>query len=230
MELQPWASLLYPADPVFTVGKTYLEVNLRRAYRRKEVFPLREIVAPLLAADAETNHIVMPPAQPFSPSYAGPGPYLEGGDMICYKNHLFVGESEIATNRVGTEWLRQTVAPLGYEVHPMPMKGSILHLLGIMVLIREGLLLLHREELLCELPEPLKEWDVIELSEEEATAFATVGVSLDAQRYIIPSGLGRVCDELAKRGVEPIEIEYDHVSYWGGCVSCSTHALSRDPV
>ena len=30
----------------------------------------------------------------------------------------------------------------------MPMKGTILHLLGIMVLIREGLLLLHRDELL----------------------------------------------------------------------------------
>ena len=211
------------------MGKTYLEVNLRRAYRRKEVFPLREIVAPLLAADAETNHIVMPPAQPFSPSYAGPGPYLEGGDMICYKNHLFVGESEIATNRVGTEWLRQTVAPLGYEVHPMPMKGDFLHLLGIMVLVREGLLLLHRDDLDCELPEILADWEVIEVNESEARAYATVGVSLDDSRYIMPSGLSRIANELSRRGVEPIEIDYDHVSYWGGCVSCSTHAVSRDP-
>jgi len=117
-DLQPGASLLYPADPVYTVGKTYFEVNLRRAYRRKEVFPLREIVAPLLAADPETRHIVMPPAQPFSPSHDGPGPYLEGGDLICYKNHLFVGESEIATNRAGTEWLRSSVAPLGTRCIP----------------------------------------------------------------------------------------------------------------
>ena len=34
-ELQPGASLLYPADPVYTVGKHYIEVNIRRAYRRK---------------------------------------------------------------------------------------------------------------------------------------------------------------------------------------------------
>ena len=112
----------------------------------------------------------------------------------------------------------------------MPMKGTILHLLGIMVLIRDELLLLHRNELLCELPAPLNEWDVIELSEDEAKAYATVGVSLDEQRYIIPTGLGRVCDELAKRGVEPIEIDFEHVGYWGGCVSCSTHAISRDPI
>ena len=39
-ELQPGASLLYPADPVYTVGKHYIEVNIRRAYRRKEVFPV----------------------------------------------------------------------------------------------------------------------------------------------------------------------------------------------
>jgi glycine amidinotransferase len=221
--------LLYPADPVYTVGKHYIEVNIRRAYRRKEVFPLREIVAPLLEADPETHHVVMPPAQPFTPSGAGPGPYLEGGDIICYNNHHFVGESEIATNRAGTRWLENYIEPFGYQVHPMPMKDAILHLLGIMAIVREGLLLLFRDELDCEMPDPLKDWDVIELSEAETRAYATVGVSLDDRRYIIPSGLDRVAEELAKRGVEPIEIQYDQVSYWGGCVSCSTHAISREP-
>ena len=43
--LQPGHSLLYPADPVYTLGKRYFELNIRRAYRRKEVFPLRDIVA-----------------------------------------------------------------------------------------------------------------------------------------------------------------------------------------
>jgi len=228
-DLQPGASLLYPADPVYTVGKHYLEVNIRRAYRRKEVFPLREIVAPLLAADSEAHHVVMPAAQPFSPSSDGPGPYLEGGDIICYQNHLFVGESDIASNRAGTDWLADYIEPFGYQVHRMPMHGSILHLLGIMVLVSEGVLLLYRDELKEPLPAPLSDWDVIELTEAEALLFATVGVSLDDKRYVIPKGVGRVCDELARRGVEPIEIDYDHVSHWGGCVSCSTHAIWRDP-
>ncbi|MEE8387586.1 MAG: hypothetical protein V3R65_03345 [Acidiferrobacterales bacterium] len=227
--LQPGASLLYPADPVYTVGKHYIEVNIRRAYRRKEVFPLRDLVAPLLAADSKTHHVVMPPAQPFTPSSGGPGPYLEGGDIICYRNHLFVGESDIASNRAGTEWLRNYIEPFGYQVHPMPMKGNILHLLGIMALVREGVLLLYRDELQCELPQPLKDWDVIELSEAEARAYATVGVSLDDRRYVLPMGLGRVGEELVRRGVEPVEIEYDHVSYWGGSVCCSTHAIARSP-
>ena len=79
------------------------------------------------------------------------------------------------------------------------------------------------------MPDLLKDWDVIEISEAETRAYATVGVSLDDRRYIISSGLDRVAEELAKRGVEPIEIQYDQVSDWGGCVSCSTHAISREP-
>jgi len=228
-DLQPGASLLYPADPVYTVGKHYIEVNIRRAYRRKEVFPLRDIVAPMLESDAETHQVVMPPAQPFTPSSGGPGPYLEGGDIICFQNHLFVGESDIASNRNGTRWLESYIRPFGYQVHPMPMKGSILHLLGTMVLIREGLLLLYRDELDCDLPDVLQDWEVIEITESEARGYATVGVSLDDSRYIMPSGLDRVAEALARRGVEPIEIDYDQARYWGGCVSCSTHAISRDP-
>jgi len=228
-ELQPGASLLYPADPVYIVGKHYIEVNIRRAYRRKEVFPLRDLVVPLVDTDPEARHAVMPAPSPFNPSYEGPGPYLEGGDIICYKNHLFVGESEIASNRAGTEWLRNYIEPYGYEVHAMPMKGKFLHLLGIMVLVREGVLLLFRDELNCELPAPIRDWDVIEINESEAREFATVGVSLDDRRYVMPTDLSRVAEELSRRGVEPIEVEYKAVSYWGGCLSCSTHAIARDP-
>ena len=226
--LQPGHSLLYPADPVYTLGKRYFELNIRRAYRRKEVFPLRDIVAPMMAADDQAEHIVMPAAQPFDPSSGGPGPYLEGGDMICYRNHLFVGESDIASNRAGTDWLEAQIAS-DYQVHRMPMKGTVLHLLGAMVLVREGLLMLYRDELDCELPEPLRDWEVIEISDTEAKAYATVGVSLDEQHYVIPAGLDRVNEELDRRGVEPVPIDFDYVGYWGGCVSCATQAISREP-
>jgi glycine amidinotransferase len=226
--LQPGHSLLYPADPVYTLGKRYFELNIRRAYRRKEVFPLRDIVAPMMAADDQAEHIVMPAPQPFDPSSGGPGPYLEGGDMICYRNHLFVGESDIASNRAGTDWLEAQIAS-DYQVHRMPMKGTVLHLLGAMVLVREGLLILYRDELDCELPEPLRDWEVIEISDTEAKAYATVGVSLDEQHYVIPAGLDRVNEELDRRGVEPVPIDFDCVGYWGGCVSCATQAISREP-
>ena len=76
---------------------------------------------------------------------------------------------------------------------------------------------------------PLGEWEVIELTEQEARAFATVGISLDDRRYVMPAGLNRIADELARHGLEPVQIAYAHVGFWGGSVSCSTHALSRAP-
>lgn len=228
--LQPGTSLLYPADPVITIGKHFLELNIRRAYRRKEVFALRDVVQPLIAADPEARHVAMPAAQPATPSSGGPGPYLEGGDVIRYGKYLYVGESDIATNRAGTEWLARYIEPFGYQVYPVPMKGTMLHLLGIACVLREGLLMLYRPELLeGSLPGPLGEWEVIELTEQEARAFATVGISLDDRRYVMPAGLNRIADELDRHGIEPVQISYDHVGFWGGSVSCSTHALSRTP-
>ncbi|GIS87327.1 MAG: hypothetical protein CM1200mP18_00370 [Gammaproteobacteria bacterium] len=47
-----------PADPVYPVGTHYIEVNIRRAYRRKEVFPLRDVVLPLIEGVERT--CVMP--------------------------------------------------------------------------------------------------------------------------------------------------------------------------
>jgi len=49
--LQPGVSQLYPADPVFVIGAHFIEINIRRAYRRKEVFPIRDAVLPLLDGD-----------------------------------------------------------------------------------------------------------------------------------------------------------------------------------
>ena len=84
----------------------------------------------------------------------------------------------------------------------MPLEGAILHLLGVMVIVREGLLLLFRDELDCEMPDPLEDWDVIELSEAETRAYATVGVSLDDRRHIIPTGLDRVARLTNRRSRE----------------------------
>ncbi len=226
--LQGGHSLLYPADPVYVLGNHYLEVNIRRAYRRKEVFPLRELVMPLIEADAQARHVAMPAAQPFTPSGEGPGPYLEGGDIIIVGSDLIVGESDIASNRAGTNWLKRYIEPHGYTVHPMPMRGELLHALGAICILRQGLLMAYLPALIDGLPEPLRDWEIIELTEHEAKSFATVGVSLDDSTYVMPAGNNRVVEELDKRGIEPIAIPFDDVSFWGGSVRCSTLPLARD--
>lgn len=227
-DLQQGASQLYPADPVFVIGKHYMEISIRRAYRRKEVFPLRDIVLPMIEADPDAHYVAMPQSRPWTPSGEGPGPFLEGGDILIVGKDIVVGEGELCSNRAGIEWLRRYIERFGYTVHRMPIRGPILHALGVMCLLREGLLMAHLPALAEGLPAPLKDWEVIEITREEMDAHATVGVSLDEKHYMIDPRFNRVMDELGRRGVEPVPTPSDAIGFWGGAIRCITLPLRRD--
>ena len=227
--LQPGYSQLYPADPVFVIGTHFIELNIRRAYRRKEVFPIRDVVLPMLEDDPQARCVAMPPAQPWSPSGGGPGPYLEGGDIMIEGKDLIIGMGSLCTNPAGVDWLARYIEPYGYATHRLPIVGDILHALGIICLLREGLAMAYLPALADGLPQPLKDWEVIELTFDEMQAHATVGVSLDAKRYLIDPRHTRVMDELDKRGIEPMPMPCDAIGYWGGAIRCLTLPLRRDP-
>lgn len=226
--LQEGWSQLYPADPVFVVGKHYMEISIRRAYRRKEAFPLREIVLPMVEADDDAHYVAMPSSAPWTPSGEGPGPFLEGGDLLIHGQDVFVGQGELCSDEAGYRWLKRYLERWGYRLHPVPIKGPILHALGIMCLLREGLLMAHSPALTSGLPEPIKNWDVIEITEDEMNGHATVGVSLDPQRYLIDPRFDRIMEQLAKHGVEPVATPCDAIGYWGGAIRCITLPLARD--
>ncbi len=226
--LQEGHSLLYPADPVVVIGNHFLEINIRRAYRRKEVFPIRDMVLPMIEADPQAHYVAMPAARPWAPSGDGPGPFLEGGDILIYGTDIIVGVGNLCSNQAGVDWLKRYIEPYGYTVHAMPIKDDILHALGVMCLLREGLLMTHTPALKEGLPEPLKDWDVIDLSEQEMLGHATVGVSLDENRYMINPRHNRVMDELYKHGIEPISTPCEDIGYWGGAIRCITLPLRRD--
>jgi glycine amidinotransferase len=227
-DLQPGHAQLYPADPVFVIGKHFLELSIRRAYRRKEVFPLRDLVGPMIEADWEAHYVAMPPARPWTPAGEGPGPFLEGGDILIVGRDIVVGMGELCSNRAGVEWLRRYMEHWGYRVHAMPIKGPILHALGIMCLLRDGLLMAHLPALAEGLPAPLSDWEVIEITREEMDAHATVGVSLDDSHYMIDPRFNRVMDELGRHGIEPVPTPCDAIGFWGGAIRCITLPLRRD--
>ena len=226
--LQQGFSQLYPADPVFVIGRHYMELSIRRAYRRKEVFALRDVVLPMIEDDPDAHYVAMPQSAPWSPSGEGPGPFLEGGDILIHGRDIMVGQGELCSNAAGIAWLARYIERWGYTVHAMPIKGPILHALGIMCLLREGLLMAHLPALAEGLPEPLKNWDVIEITEDEMNAHATVGVSLDDKHHMIDPRFNRVMDELGKRGIEAVPTPCDAIAFWGGAIRCITLPLKRD--
>lgn len=228
--LQPGWNQLYVADPVFMLGTHFLELNIRRAYRRKEIFPLRDLIAPLFGQDPAIHTAAIHQAAPFSPSGAGPGPYLEGGDfLVVSPSDVVVGiNGALCSNIAGVEWLERYLQPYGMRVHRVLVEGRILHGLGVMALIREGLMLAYKDSLPDGLPHILKDWEVIELTHQEALQYATIGVSLDPNTYMIDHTNTRVMELLNRRGVTPVPIDASDVGFFGGSIRCVTLPLARD--
>lgn len=229
--LQNGHSLLYPADPVYVLGSHLIETCIRRPFRRKEVWPIRDVLTPLLEADDDARHVAMPQAVPTRADAdgLGPGPFLEGGDIVILGRDVMVGVGPLTSNRAGARWLERYLRPFGYRVRQVELAGDYLHLLGVLCLVREGLLMAYLPALKNGLPAIVADWDVIELTLEEMLALGTVGMNLDPQTHMIDERHVRLIRELERRGMTCIPMPMDYLAYWGGAVRCVTLPTSRDP-
>jgi glycine amidinotransferase len=226
--LQGGHSLLYPADPTYVVGRHVIETCIRRPFRRKETWATRDVLAPFIAADPEVRHVSIPRAAPGVAGDEGPGPFLEGGDIIICGQDVLCGVTDLTSNAAGAEWLRRYLEPFGYRVHPVHVTGTWLHLLSVLTLVREGLVMAYLPALGGRLPEPVAGWDVIEMTEEEARGLAAVGMNLDQERHLIDRRLERIIGELDRHGMTPIPIAIDTLAKWGGAIRCVAMPFSRE--
>ncbi len=226
--LQGGHSLLYPADPTFVLGKHVIETCIRRPFRRKETWATRDILMAHIERDPDVRHVAIPRAQPFPAGEEGPGPFLEGGDIIMLGTDVMCGATDLTSNQEGRSWLRRYLEPFGYQLHPVDVEGTWLHLLGVMCLVREGLAIAHLPALGGKLPDLIADWDLIETTEPEARMLASVGMNIDQKRHMIDRRFERLMGELERRGVEPIPVSVDHLSAWGGAVRCVALPIARD--
>jgi len=231
-EIQLGHSQLYPADPAFVIGDHFIEACIRRPFRRKEVWGIRDAVVPAMTQAKTGHHVAMPSAQPDTADVfgIGHGIYLEGGDVIIHGKTLLVGYGPLTSSLLGGQWLAGYMRTFGYDVHHVEIHGDFLHLLGVMALIRDGLAIAYLPALGGSLPEPIKDWDVIEITLDECLALGTVGMNTDPTTHLIDRRLMRIIKEIEKRGVTCIPLEIDELADWGGAVRCVTLPISRDPI
>lgn len=228
-DLQNGHSLLYPADPVYVLGKHLIETCIRRPFRRKEVWAIRDVLSPIIDEDPDAHHVAIPRAVPTKADAdgLGPGPFLEGGDIIIYGTDVMVAYGPLTSDLKGGEWLKRYLRPYGYRVHHVELKGDYLHLLGVLCLIREGLAMAYMPALGNALPEPIKDWEVIQLTPDEMLALGTVGMNLDERTHMIDRRHRRLIRELERRNIDCVEMPMDYLAYWGGAVRCVTLPISR---
>jgi glycine amidinotransferase len=215
-------------DPFFTIGDTVIEGSLRFPHRRREIFPVREIMLEkVYPADCAYVAAPAPEVDDGTGEWLGRGPFIEGGDTLVLGKRVFVGVSGLATNDLGVRWLQKLLAPAGYDVEAVPLHKKMLHLDCGLGLVRDGLLVFCPDALPAGLPESLKSWDKIEVSFDQAQGLATNGLPIRPDLYVTDPAFRSVGSELEKRGVEVEYVDYAISRWHGGAFRCSVQPLLR---
>lgn len=217
----------FTRDPILVIGNNVIETSLREFERRKERFGIRRAIENRLVK-SDANWVSMPQAAPVSGAGGyGPGPFLEGGDVLLAGHDIYAGYSGHGSNQAGIQWLQRFLGP-EYRVHPIRLKRGFLHLDVVLSLPRPGLAIICREAFLDGLPDFLDGWDLIDVSVEDTTRLACNGLVLDEETYICAAEHEAVAEALAKHGQKVHTLLYDAVSLWGGSFRCSHHPLIRE--
>lgn len=216
----------FTRDPILVVGNNVIETSMREFERRKERFGIRRAIQERLIK-SNANWISMPQALPvFNKTGYGPGPFLEGGDVLLMGSDIYVGYSGHGSNLAGIQWLQNFLGPK-YKVHPIRLKRGFLHLDVVLSLPRPGLAIICPSAFKDNIPKFLKNWNLIKVSVEATTRLACNGLVLDKKNYICASEHEIVAEKLADHGQNVHTLPYDTVSLWGGSFRCSHHPLIR---
>jgi glycine amidinotransferase len=216
-------------DPWFVVGDVVVEGSLRLSQRRHEVLTSRALFeTEVYPADCTFVAVPQPDVGPFDTEEGRVGPFLEGGDTLVLGKRVFVGLSGHASSPTGVAFLRKLLAPRGYVVEPVLLKSNFLHLDCALGLIRDGLLVACREALPQGLPTVLRDWERIDVTEEEAMHLGTNGLPISPDVYVTDPVFRRIGDAIAGRGVHVEYVDFAVSRAFGGAFRCTTQALWRE--
>lgn len=218
----------YVRDPWFTVGTFVIEASLRAPHRRREVLASRKIMYDRVFP-ADCHYVALPQADaiPLDQEKGNFGPYIEGGDVLVLNKHVFVGNSGLASSATGIQFLEKLLKPHGYQVHAIRLKPNFLHLDCVLSLVRDGLMLVCEGGILEELPEPLKNWDRIPVSEKDASLLGANGIAISPSVYVTDPVFAEVVDRLQGCGVTVETVDFKVTRSFGGSFRCSTQYLWR---
>lgn len=219
-------SNFFSRDPFFTISELVIEGSLRFPHRRNEILPIRNI----LEEEASRNdmYYVAIPKPDISMSIDSPkGPFIEGGDVLVYGKTVFVGNSGLASNENGHQWLRNLLKHFGINVVSVPLAKDVLHLDCALSLVRDGLMIVCEEALLEGIPKELSHWDKIQIQKEEIAHLAANGLPVNEQVYILDPFFEKIGKQLEDRGIQTEYIDFSISRSLGGSFRCSTQPLLR---
>lgn len=221
---------LFPRDPMLVIGNHFIETEPFSPLRRRERFGIRWALAKRLS-EMEGKFVSMPPAmlsRDADKGTPGPGPFLEGGDVLLFGKDIYVGVSGNATNHAGVEWLARYLGS-NYHVHEIELTKDFLHLDCCLATPRPGLAIVCLDAFQNRVPDFLKDWQLIEVKKEDAKEkLGCNGLILDEKTIIIHQDLPELSQKLKEAGQEVIEVPFDAIYPFSGAFRCWHHPLIRE--
>lgn len=214
-------------DPFFTIGNHVIEGSLRMLHRRNEIFPVRSVLEQEVYGQDCTYVAVPQPAMALTNVSHGKGPFLEGGDVLVLGKHVLIGNSGLASNELGIEWLKKLLAPFGYSIEQVPLHPEILHLDCALGFIKHGVAVICEEAFLKGVPSLLKNWKKIQVTLDEAKVLATNGLPISTDVYITDPAFEHIGKFIEQEGVKVEYIDFSISRSFGGSFRCSTQPLLR---
>nr|WP_295867515.1 arginine deiminase-related protein [uncultured Chitinophaga sp.] len=215
-------------DPFFTVGNMVIEGSMRLLHRRMEVLPVRDIMLERVYPE-DCMYVAAPRAEIAAAGdiTLGPGPFIEGGDVLVLDKHVFVGSSGLASNALGARWLEKLLYPYGYTLEVVRLQPDILHLDCALGLVRNGLMIVCEEAFKDGIPERLRTWERINVTYKETANLATNGLPLSPDVYVTDPVFRHIGDQIASHGVTVEYVDFHITRSLGGAFRCSTQPLLR---
>jgi dimethylargininase len=158
-----------------------------------------EAVAEALAAFRPIVHIEAPAT-------------IDGGDVLAVGRRVFVGESP-RTNAAAISQMARHLAPHGYTVHIVPVRGC-LHLKSAVTAVADDMLLINPEWVPAERFRPLT---LLEVHPAEPYGANALRVGTDV---IYPTAFPRTCARLEGRGIRVAQVDVAEIAKAEGAVTC----------
>ena len=204
-----------PRDIGFVIGPYFFIANMAVASRAREI----ETITTHLHGIDPAN-IVRPPSDCL----------LEGGDVIVWNKHTLLVGYHQRSNRLGAEFLKKFLTPLGYRVIPVPHRQ--LHLDCCLNPLGLGHLLIHPQSLINPTAEAIsllqeKTWVEVNAIEREHLATNVLSIKPDTIIARDHRSCHRVNHRLAQLGYTMETVTFDGVPATGGSFRCASLPLLR---
>lgn len=202
----------YPRDLGFVIDEVLFTARLNSQHRFPELDALAHLPG-VLTPDSRLD--------------AGT---IEGGDVMLHTDTVLVGLSE-ETSHEGVAALRRALERTRIEREVVPVAfntDGIIHLDDHFNIVAPNLALVHRSVFpAAQLAFFEQHFDLIEVTDEEALDVQTNALAIAPGTVVVAAGSTRIADQLRRRGIEVIEVDYSEVTRLPGSLRCSTLPLRR---